>query len=130
MTTYISDTHALVWLLEGDPQLSPSALQAFSDASAQVVVPTIVLAEIQFLYTRQRIATDLQQVMNHIRRTQNVRVYPLDELVVERMPSTLRIHDAIIVATGIVFRDVFHFPTSLITRDAQIRGCGLLNTIW
>ncbi len=69
MMTYISDTHALVWLLEGNPSLSPRALRAFSDPNAQIVIPAIVLAEVQFLYTRKRVNTDLQEVFHYIRQT-------------------------------------------------------------
>ena len=36
--TYVSDTHALVWLLEDDPQLSPRVAAIFSDPTAQIVI--------------------------------------------------------------------------------------------
>jgi PIN domain nuclease of toxin-antitoxin system len=51
--TYVVDTHALVWFLEGNPRPSIAARNALIDATAQVVVPTIVLEEITFLH-RQR----------------------------------------------------------------------------
>ena len=61
--TYVVDTHALVWFLEGSPRLGMAAQKALSDTAARVVVPTIVLAEIKFLYARDRIATDLPHVL-------------------------------------------------------------------
>ncbi|MCX7925227.1 MAG: PIN domain-containing protein [Fimbriimonadales bacterium] len=127
---YIPDTHALVWFLDGDPQISQSAIQALSDASARVVIPTIVIAEIHFLFTRQRIQTDVKRVMQYIAHTPNATTYPLDELVVENLPTQLRIHDAIIVATGIVFRDILNEPTTLVTQDARITSSGLIQTLW
>lgn len=130
MMTYISDTHALVWLLEGDPQLSLNALQAFSDPNAEVVIPTIVLAEIQFLYARQRIGTALHDVLTYVRQTPNVQVHPLDEQVVALLMPALRIHDAIIVATGLVYRDILRRPTAVLTRDARIISSGLIQTVW
>ncbi|MCS6831110.1 MAG: PIN domain-containing protein [Armatimonadota bacterium] len=51
--TCVVDTHALVWLLEDSPQISSVAIQALSDANTTVVVPTIVLAEIAFLYSKK-----------------------------------------------------------------------------
>jgi len=54
----------------------------------------------------------------------------LDELVVSRLPTQLRIHDAIIVATGLVFRDVLNEPTALITQDSRIVASGLIETVW
>jgi len=117
-------------LLEGDPQLSPLVLQAFSDSEAQVVIPTIVLAEIHFLYSKKRISVDIQRIFEYIADTSNVLTYPLDELVVERLPTQLRIHDAIIVATALVFRDVIGVPVAVLTRDTQITNSNLVQTIW
>lgn len=52
---YVVDTHAVVWFLEGDSRLSKAARDALNDANIQLVMPTIVLAEIVFLYARHRI---------------------------------------------------------------------------
>lgn len=127
---YIPDTHALVWFLSGDAQLSLPAAQAMSDPSARIVIPTIVLAEIHFLYTRSRIQTDLKRVLQFVANTPNATTYPLDELVVENLPIQLRIHDAIIVATAIVFRDVLGEQVTIITQDSRIVSLGLIPTLW
>ena len=88
--TYVVDTHALVWFLEGNPQLSMAARNALSDRTAQVVIPTFVLAEITFLYARRRVTIDPPHVLTHMASAANCRVYPLDGPVVERprRPST------------------------------------------
>ena len=101
--THIVDTHALVWFLEKNRRLSSVAQEALRDAAADVVIPTIVLAEIAFLYARKRVRVDLPTVIAHIAAASNCVVYPLDEAVVERLPTTLNIHDAIIVATAPLF---------------------------
>jgi len=128
--TYVSDTHALVWLLEDDPQLSPIVAQIFSDPTVRIVIPTIVLAELHFLYSRGRILVELQKALDYIADTPNVLTYPLDELVIRHLPTQLRIHDAIIVATGLVFRDVMNEPTAILTQDSKITASGLIPTIW
>jgi PIN domain nuclease of toxin-antitoxin system len=128
--THIVDTHALVWFLEGSPRLSTAAKHALDDTAAQVVVPTIVLAEITFLYARNRISIDLPLVLSHIASAANVLVYPLDGIVVEHLPTTLNIHDAIIVGTGCVFRDILGEPTAVITKDADITASQLVQVIW
>jgi PIN domain nuclease of toxin-antitoxin system len=46
----VTDTHAVVWLLEASSELSQAARAALNDESAIVVVPTICLAEVKFLY--------------------------------------------------------------------------------
>ena len=89
-----------------------------------------MLAELHFLYSRGRVAVELQRVFEYIANTSNALTYPLDELVVSRLPTQLRIHDAIIVATGLVFRDVLNEPTALITQDSKIVASGLIETVW
>jgi len=128
--TYVIDTHPLVWFLEGSSRLSTAAQNALIDTTAQVVVPTIVLAEITFLYARHRITIDLPHVLAHMASAANCLVYPLDGAVVERLPATLNIHDAIIVATALVFRDVLSESTAVVTKDADITASGLINVLW
>jgi PIN domain nuclease of toxin-antitoxin system len=128
--TYVVDTHALIWFLEGSSRLSMAAQNALIDRTVQVVVPTIVLSEITFLYARHRIAIDLPHVLAHMASAANCLVYPLDGAVVERLPTTLNIHDAIIVATALVFRDVLSENTAVVTKDADITASGLINVLW
>src|SRR6267142_3099374 len=125
--TYVMDTHALVCFLEGGPRLGTPARSALSDTAAPVVVPTIVLVEITFLYARRRIAIDLPHVLAHIASATNCLVYPLDGAVVERLPTTLNIHDAIIVASALVFRNVLSERTAVVTKDADIAASGLVD---
>jgi len=128
--TYISDTHALVWLLEDSEELSPQVADIFATREVRIVILTIVLAEIRFLYARGRIGTNLDEVVDRIVNAPNMEIYPLNELVVSLMPTQLRIHDAIIVATGLVFRDIMNEPTAILTKDAKIVSCGLIDTVW
>ena len=128
--THVVDTHALVWFIEGSPRLSAAARAALKDPAAELVVPTIALAEIAHLYARERIGVDLPGVFARVAGASNCVVYPLDEAVVERLPGTLDIHDAIIVATALVFREVLGRETSVITKDAAIRNSGLVRVVW
>jgi PIN domain nuclease of toxin-antitoxin system len=128
--TYVVDTHALVWFLEGDTRLSKAAYNAFSDINAQLVIPTMVLVEITFLYAKHRITINLAEVLAYIASAENCVIYPLDETVVDYIPTSLDIHDAIIVATAIIFRDVLKENTAIITKDGKIRTSGLVDEIW
>lgn len=128
--THVVDTHALVWLLEANPRLSTAARAALLDPTARVVIPTIVLAEITFLHARGRFALDVPAVLIQVAGTPNWVIYDLDTTVVEHLPATLDIHDAIIVGTAIVFRDVLGDATAVISRDAQITASGLVQVIW
>jgi len=128
--TYVIDTHAFVWFLERNSRLSKIARDALSDPNVQLVVPTIVLAEISFLYARNRITTALCEVLDHIANAENCIVYPLDESVVEYLPAILNIHDGIIVATAIMLRDELGEDIALVTKDAEIKESGLVEIIW
>lgn len=128
--TYVVDTHALVWFLEGNPALGVAARHALGEPTAHLVVPTIVLAEITFLYAKHRIATDVPAVLARVAQATNCTVYPLDEAVVEHLPTTLNIHDAIIVSTAIVFRDLLAEPTNVVTKDSSIASSGLIAVTW
>jgi hypothetical protein len=94
------------------------------------VIPTIVLVEIKYLYAHGRIAIDVSDVLAHIAAAGNCRIHPLDELVVNRLPTTLNIHDAIIVATALMYRDDLGEAVAIITRDAQITASGLVPIVW
>ena len=130
MTTYVLDTHMLVWFLEKNPHLSNDARLAILDANAEIVIPTIVLTEIVFLYSRKKIRTDLSIVLSGVASAANCTVYPLDEEIVLRLPTTLDIHDAIIVATGLLYRDLMGRDVAVLTRDEAIRNAKLIRTIW
>jgi PIN domain nuclease of toxin-antitoxin system len=128
--TYIVDTHPFVWFLENDPRLSSAARNCLQDPAAKLVLPTMVLVEIAFLSARRRITADLPIVYAHLASAPNCKVHPLDEVVVQHVPTTLNIHDAIIVATAIVHRDVMGETTAILTKDAQIAASGLVQVIW
>lgn len=128
--TYVVDMHVLVWFLEGSSRLGMAARAALSNAASAVVISTIVLAEITFLYARHRIAIDLSNVLDYIVSAANCVVYPLGGAVIERLPTTFNIHDAIIVATALMFQDVLNERPPAITKDADITAAGLADVLW
>ncbi|MBI3942347.1 MAG: hypothetical protein HY326_04985 [Chloroflexi bacterium] len=40
MTTYVVDTYALVWFLDGDPRLGEKAREILRDESLPLVIPS------------------------------------------------------------------------------------------
>jgi len=40
---HVTDTHAFVWFLEGNPRLSPKARSAMESPHAEIVIPSIVI---------------------------------------------------------------------------------------
>lgn len=127
---YVADTHALVWFLEDNRRLSKPAKAVLLDSSSEIVIPTIVLAETKFLFSKQRINIDLPSLYRRMVAARNCSVYPLDESVIDHMPISLEIHDAIIVGTGLVIEKIFNEEVVVITRDETIGESGLIKTLW
>lgn len=127
---YVLDTHPLIWLVGQSPLLSQAAFTAMSDPTALLVVPTMCLVEIQYLAAKNRITVTPQQVEQRLRNTPNTKIYPLDEEVVSKIPLGLDIHDAVITATAIVYRDIRKQPATLITKDGKITQSGFIQTLW
>jgi len=94
------------------------------------VIPTIVLAETWHLYHRKRIRTSPDEVRLRVLSASNCLIYPLDEAVLELFPPNLDIHDAIIVATARVYRELLKQPVRLITCDRMITESRLVETVW
>jgi len=127
---YVSDTHAIVWFLDKDPRLSPVAKSTLANPNTTLVVLTMVLVEITHLYGRGRISISPAIIKRQILTSINCSVHPLDEEVVAKIPTNLDIHDAIIVATALVYRDIRQLPVTLITKDTKISQSGLIQTLW
>ncbi|MFQ5796309.1 MAG: type II toxin-antitoxin system VapC family toxin [Candidatus Bipolaricaulia bacterium] len=127
---YVVDTHALVWFLEGNKRLGKEAKTILLKADTEIVIPSIVLAECKFLFAKKRISIDIEEIHKRVIIARNSTVYPLDEAVIDKMPTTLEIHDAIIVATGLVLRETLGEEAAVITRDEAIMNAGLIDTFW
>ncbi len=127
---YVLDTHPLVWHLESNPRLPSRVADILSSADAEIVIPSIVLAEIWHLYQRKRIRTSPADIRSRVLSAANCSLYPLDEAVLDLLPTGLEIHDAIVVGTSLVYRDVIQRPTQLITRDQAITDSRLIDILW
>ena len=87
-------------------------------------------SKLRILYSKGRIAVDSVVVQQRLVAAGNCVLYPLDEQVALRIPTGLNIHDAIIVATALVYRDILHEPIAVITKNGEITRAGLINTVW
>ena len=127
---YVLDTHAFVWFLEKSKRLSSKAREILKDDSQQVVIPSIVLAEIKHLAIKGKTKLSLNQVLEVIRSDDRCVIYPLDSNVIEIMPPTLEIHDGIICGTALLYRDVLKKEVCLITKDDEIIKSGIIKIVW
>ena len=127
---YVLDTHTIAWFVEDDARLSADARLILENPICELVIPTMALVEVQFLHSKRRIKAHRAAVYQQIANANNCTVYPLDEKVVSKIPTGLDIHDAIITATALVYRDLFQQQAVLITKDGKITQSGLIQTLW
>ncbi len=127
---YVLDTHSITWFVENDPRLSSAARQVIGNSANSFVVPAMVLVEVKYLNAKGRINTDLPRLYQQFINLNKCLVHPLDEQIVSLIPVDLDIHDSVIVATAIFYRDILQQPTTLITKDTKITQSGLIQTLW
>jgi PIN domain nuclease of toxin-antitoxin system len=126
----VTDTHPWIWYLSASPRLSPVAKQALSDPENLIVVPTIVMLEIKYLYQRKRIPLSYEEALRQVETSANLLLYPLERSVTTYAPVTLDIHDAIIVGTALSCAQELGQPVSLVSLDEGIRQSGLIPLVW
>ena len=126
---YVTDTHSLVWYFTDDQRLSKKALKSFEGTvkEGQIIVPTVVLAEILFIAKKGRIPLGFTATIAKIEALANFEIAPLDLDVLkiaESIDPPLEMHDKLIVATAI------RYDARLITKDEQITKSKAVKTIW
>jgi len=130
MNVYVLDTHALVWYLDNDERLSRRVRKILEKEDVVLVIPTIVLAEIKYLFSKKRIGLSFTRVNDALRQDYRVRIHPFDFSCVEALNTEFDLHDGMIVATAMLFRDNFNKNTAIVTKDEKIRKSGIIKTIW
>lgn len=128
--TIVTDTHPWIWFLAASPRLSANAKASLSNPSNLIVVPSIVMLEIRYLYNRKRISISFEEALQHIETAANVLLHPLDISVVTLAPAELEIHDAIIVGTALYLSNELREPVPLVTLDKTISNSRLVTVIW
>ena len=126
----VIDTHVLVWFLRRSVRLSDPALAAIQDQGNQIIVPTMVLAEIRYLYAKNRIPVSLDEVLAFVEGDARVSIHELNIEIVQSFPIELDIHDAIICGTAIVLQRSRGEEVRVVTVDRRIRDSGVVETLW
>ena len=127
---YVLDAHTIIWHLDGAPQMSRAAQSVMDDRMARAVVPTIVLAEIFHLHSRGRTRVSPARARSLLVSMPNAVTHPLDDRVLGLLPAGLEMHDAIIVATALIYVTSGAEPVRVVTRDRQITDSGLVDVLW
>ena len=129
MTYYIIDTHIFIWFLDKNKRLKTRHLETLLNKENTFVFSAIVLAEIKHLISIKRITIDFEKVIDYLSEAKNCIIYPVDEDIVENMPERLNIHDALIVATGIVYKNILRENVKILTEDEEIIKTAILPVV-
>ncbi len=130
MDSYVVDTHALAWFISEDPRLSLKAEQILSQAEAgevQVLISTLVLAELTHIAQKKRVAVTIEELLEKIERGDGFTIVSFDFPIFQTMlqlPENWDIHDLIIAATASYYQAI------LITRDEILRDSSEVKTVW
>lgn len=77
--TYLVDTHVLLWRLLEPRRLSRKARDIFSRETERLVVPTVVMLEIQYLVEIGKVEIDLNEVLEVVQADPRYRFIAYDE---------------------------------------------------
>lgn len=132
MEIFVVDTHALVWFLGEDRRLSSLALEILTEAelgNVQVLVPTLVLAELTYISQNKKLKypVKVSEILDKIDQGDGFTIVSFDLATFEillTLPQDWEIHDRIIAATAI------YYKAKLITRDEILQTSDKINTIW
>lgn len=131
----VLDTHALIWWVNGDSQLSSQAKEAIEheqqDEDGVILVCAISAWEIALLVGRDRLtlAMNLDDWIETVKEINGVRFVPVDEtLGIEsnRLPGDFHKDPADRMITALAR----HFNVPLVTADEKIRAYKHVRSIW
>ncbi len=130
MKKFLTDTHAILWFIAEDKRLPAKIREIFLKAEkgeVQIIIPTIVLAELLYICEKGKAPLPLIYVIERIKMSTGFKVVPFDLDVLEEMldlPKDLEMHDRIICATAILYDAI------IITKDKILTKLGKVKTIW
>ncbi len=123
------DTHAAVWLVQGDGRLGDTARKRIERASqSDLLISDLLLLELAMLVRKGRVAVKTPPAAFLDRLARRFQVVPLSSMIAVRAMDLPLPHgdpfDRVFVATAIELR------AELVTRDAAIRESGLIPVVW
>lgn len=123
------DTHAALWLVEGNPRLGPAVRERVSRLSRdELHVSDMVLLELSMLISKGRVVVASEPAVflrefaarfHLIRMDSDIAAAAMDIDLPHGDPF-----DRVLVATAI------HHTLPFATRDSAIRDSGLVETVW
>lgn len=134
-SSFVLDTHALLWYLEGNRRIGSRARTTIAAPENRLIVPIIVLAEAGIVIEqgRSKVPT-IGHLLDSLGKDPRFVIYPLTLEVFRRSLSAEvggipELHDRLIAATALFLRDQGQ-DVALITRDETLTEANLVRIIW
>lgn len=134
-SSFVLDTHTLLWYLEGNKRLSQRARKIIASPESHLIIPIIALAEAGVIIEQHRTKIpSVSHLLNSLGTDSRFEVYPLTLDVFRRSMSSdasqiPELHDRLIVATALFLHDN-GIKVGLITRDESITDADLVRIVW
>lgn len=128
MSSYVTDTMALVKFMMGKKVINKASHEAFKSAEkgkGVIIIPAIVLMEILYLFEKNRIPVSLLQTENLI-ESDNYQFEPLSLEILKtgsEITDIPELHDRLIAATA------RHLGLPIITNDPDISSSKFLTVL-
>ena len=131
----VLDTHALVWWVSDDDQLSSKAVKAIKkeldDEVGEIIVSSISTWEIALLVEKKRLklTMDVDEWIQTVSMIDKVRFIPVDNQIAiqsVRLPGEFHPDPADRLITALAR----HLSAALITSDRKIRNYQYVKTVW
>ena len=130
---YVVDTHALIWYLEGNSKLGKAAESVLSNPSADLILPTIALAEAIDIVAKGRTKLpNVTSLLNDVLGDKRIELLPLTLAVLQQSLTAVAVpemHDRLIVASAMWLESLGH-QVALLTKDQSINDAALTPIIW
>lgn len=134
-TSFVVDTHALLWFLEGNRQLGSRARSTLSALESHLVLPVIVLAEADVILGHGRTKVpSITHLIETLAKDRRFEFFPLTIDIFKRTlsPEAARVpelHDRLIAATALHLQDL-GMDVALITRDDSLTKADIVPIVW
>jgi PIN domain nuclease of toxin-antitoxin system len=123
----VTDTHALVWYINGTlPRVVDDIFKSAENGESTLFIPTVVLVECLYLLENRKIDLNFDDLLRRIEMSRTFIPTSFNFQLLKLLPEIQvgELHDRIIVATAKMLN------ARLITKDKEIRNAGIVTIVW
>jgi len=126
---FVTDTMAVVLHLEKRRmgQMAKSLFESTELGDTYIYIPSMVFAEILYLFEKRRITVSLENVKDYLRQYPHFKEYSMNFSVIQ---SSSRINDIRELHDRLIAGSALSLDLPLITNDPVIEASAFIKTVW